>query len=58
MIKTEFGVPARHAADLRMQNASDRALWEFALKQDYILVSGDEDFAKIVPIKPGPDCCG
>ncbi|AHE97518.1 DUF5615 family PIN-like protein [Thioalkalivibrio paradoxus] len=39
------GCPADHVADLGMEASPDRVLWEWASKEDVVIVTKDEDFA-------------
>jgi predicted nuclease of predicted toxin-antitoxin system len=40
------GHEAEHVADKHMANASDRAIWDFALQTAAVIVTKDEDFAQ------------
>jgi predicted nuclease of predicted toxin-antitoxin system len=40
------GHEAEHVADRQMATASDAAIWDFALLEDMIIVTKDEDFAQ------------
>jgi predicted nuclease of predicted toxin-antitoxin system len=38
------GHPARHVADIGLDEASDRVLWNYAVTHRMVLISKDEDF--------------
>lgn len=38
------GVECRHVLDLDLSDASDAAIWEYASRNDYVVISKDEDF--------------
>ena len=40
----EQGNDAVHVRSLSMSNASDSFLWEYALQNEYVIVSKDQDF--------------
>lgn len=39
------GYPADHVVDLGMEGSPDRVIWEWASKEDVVIVTKDEDFA-------------
>lgn len=41
---TEAGYQAEHVEDLGLRHAKDAAIWEYAMRQQAILVTKDEDF--------------
>ena len=41
---TSRGVECRHVLDLDLDGASDAAIWEYANRNDCIIISKDEDF--------------
>lgn len=43
---TARGHHAAHVADKGMQAATDRLIWDFAVTEDWIIVTKDEDFAQ------------
>ena len=43
----DLGVPAIHVRDVDLASADDFALWEYAAKENLIVVSKDEDFATL-----------
>lgn len=42
----EQGYEAQHVAELSMRDATDAAIWDFALANEYIIITKDEDFAE------------
>jgi predicted nuclease of predicted toxin-antitoxin system len=40
------GHEAEHVADLRMETASDAAIWDFALQASAVIITKDEDFTQ------------
>lgn len=50
MIVAELGAEAIHVSDIGSRDASDAALWNFAIQHEFILISKDEDFARIALI--------
>ncbi|PPJ46837.1 hypothetical protein C0075_14550 [Rhizobium sp. KAs_5_22] len=42
----DLGHDAMHVMDCEMQSASDREIWEHALKTGSVIVTKDEDFAQ------------
>ena len=40
------GHEARHVADLNMATASDTTKWNFALAENAVIITKDEDFAQ------------
>ena len=42
---TSLGHQAEHAADIGLQDADDSAIWRYAEKNQFILVTKDEDFS-------------
>jgi predicted nuclease of predicted toxin-antitoxin system len=44
---------AEHVIDIGPADATDRELWQYALKHDAVLVTKDEDFSSMVV--PGGD---
>ena len=38
--------PSLHVADIGMQAASDRQIWDLADKDDWVIITKDEDFAQ------------
>lgn len=40
------GYPAEHVADLKMEAASDAAIWRLAKRQKAAILTKDEDFAE------------
>ncbi len=47
MIVTELNAEAAHVTDIGLRDAPDAALWTFAAQNDLILISKDEDFARL-----------
>jgi predicted nuclease of predicted toxin-antitoxin system len=45
---TEHGHAAEHVNDIGLGNASDRALWCYAIEHDAVLVTKDEDFSNML----------
>jgi len=43
-----------HVRDVGLQNAEDRAIWEFAARNDYMIISQDADFAEMAILLGGP----
>jgi predicted nuclease of predicted toxin-antitoxin system len=39
------GHEAEHVIDRRLETASDREIWDFALETEAVIVTKDEDFA-------------
>ncbi|WP_426239792.1 DUF5615 family PIN-like protein [Pararhizobium sp. DWP1-1-3] len=40
------GHDAAHVADIGMQAATDRQIWDYALAEDRVIITKDEDFAQ------------
>jgi predicted nuclease of predicted toxin-antitoxin system len=47
------GFKAEHLLDLGMDEAGDRAVWDYALKGSHVIVTKDEDFLNLA-LRPGP----
>jgi predicted nuclease of predicted toxin-antitoxin system len=43
-----------HVRDVGLQNSDDRAIWEFAARNDYTIISQDADFADMAILLGGP----
>ncbi|PYE28646.1 putative nuclease of predicted toxin-antitoxin system [Rhizobium sp. PP-CC-3A-592] len=41
-----LGHESLHVADIGMQSASDRAIWDLAEKDGWLIITKDEDFAQ------------
>ena len=52
LIQTEFGCEASHVADVGLREASDAAVWQYAMARQLVLVSKDEDFTHMVLNSP------
>lgn len=51
----ENGVEARHVYELLPPDAKDGAIWDLALREGFILVTKDEDFAEWANLRqPAP----
>jgi len=50
---TEAGHQAEHVEDLGMRHAKDSVIWEYAMTQQAVIVSKDEDFVERVRRTPG-----
>ena len=48
----EAGFDALHVRDIGLQAAKDRVVFEKAMKEDRILISGDTDFSTILALWP------
>ena len=49
------GHEAEHVIDVGLARAPDRDLWDYALRVDAAIVTKDEDFAAMLPIRdPAP----
>jgi predicted nuclease of predicted toxin-antitoxin system len=46
MTLREHGLEAAHVYELLPSDARDQAIWSLALKEGYVLVTKDEDFAE------------
>jgi predicted nuclease of predicted toxin-antitoxin system len=46
----ERGHQAEHGTEVGPADASDRAIWQYALDHDAVIVTKDEDFADMVAI--------
>jgi predicted nuclease of predicted toxin-antitoxin system len=44
------GVECQHVLDLNLSDASDAAIWEYASRNDCVLISKDEDFLYLANI--------
>jgi predicted nuclease of predicted toxin-antitoxin system len=42
----EQGFEAQHVANISMSDASDAAIWDFAIANGFIIITKDEDFAE------------
>ncbi len=51
---TARGHHAEHVFDLKLAEATDAQIWHLAAKTAAVIVSKDEDFAKMANLKPGP----
>lgn len=47
-VLTEHGHEAEHVTDIGPGDASDRDLWDYALENDAVLVTKDEDFRNMI----------
>lgn len=47
-VLVEHGHEAEHVTDIGPGNASDRDLWNYALENDAVLVTKDEDYRNMV----------
>ena len=45
---TDRGHVAEHVNDIGLGDASDLALWRYAIEQDAVLVTKDQDFADML----------
>jgi predicted nuclease of predicted toxin-antitoxin system len=45
---SERGHVAEHVTDIGLGNAADRELWRYALENDAVLITKDEDFPDLV----------
>ncbi len=45
-VLAEAGHQAEHVEDVRMRHAKDPAIWEYALRQQAVIVTKDEDFVE------------
>jgi len=51
----EQGFEAQHVANLSMRDASDAEIWDFAIANEFIIITKDEDFAeRSLRITPNP----
>ena len=41
------GLQANHVMDVKLDEASDREIWQYAKTHDYIIISKDEDFFQL-----------
>ncbi len=41
----DHGVSARHVRDVGLRDADDREIWAFAVREQLVVVTKDEDFA-------------
>jgi predicted nuclease of predicted toxin-antitoxin system len=49
------GYEARAVRDVGLREATDRAIWDFAISDDWVVVTKDEDFAeRALQAKVGP----
>jgi len=48
---TQAGYPSRHLQDIGMLAASDRAIWEYAVRESTVIITKDGDFTGFP--KPG-----
>jgi predicted nuclease of predicted toxin-antitoxin system len=46
-IEAELGCQVRHVADVRLRDASDAAVWQYASANGFVFVSKDEDFRHV-----------
>lgn len=52
---SESGHAAEHVADIGLLSASDSEIWQYAIHQDAVLITKDEDFAdQVVLGRPAP----
>ncbi|MFZ0590301.1 MAG: DUF5615 family PIN-like protein [Bryobacteraceae bacterium] len=51
-ISKYLGAEALHVADVRLQEASDLEVWNYASAQGLILISKDEDFLNLLSKSP------
>ena len=50
-----LGEEAIHVLDVGLLDASDSAIWDFALKNDWVIITKDDDFqfrASVTPMPP------
>lgn len=50
---TDHGHVAEHVNDIGLGNAPDRALWDYAIEHDAVLVTKDEDFSDMLLLLSG-----
>jgi predicted nuclease of predicted toxin-antitoxin system len=48
------GHDASHVSELKLADASDRAIWKHAGETGAVIISKDEDFARMSKLMPGP----
>ena len=49
----ELGYQAKHVEDIGMRHAKDTVIWEYAVREQAVIVSKDEDFVERFRRKPG-----
>ena len=50
---SDAGHQAEHVYDIGMETASDRAIWNHALKNNAVIITKDEDFVSLVNAQSG-----
>ena len=50
-VVVQLGFEAKHVRDFEMQASEDEAIFEFAAKEGYIVVSADTDFGTLLALK-------
>jgi predicted nuclease of predicted toxin-antitoxin system len=48
----EKGFECKHVIELGLDTATDHAIWDLAVKENWIIVSKDEDFLHIAKTRP------
>ena len=48
------GCSAKSLWELSLQGASDLVVWDIAVRENAIIVTKDEDFARLAATRPGP----
>ena len=51
-ITQELGAEAVHVTALNLASASDAELWDYASKNEYVIISKDEDFLNLLSKAP------
>ena len=50
---TSRGINSIHVTEVRLAEAPDRDIWNYALEHGYVLVTKDDDFLNISSLSPG-----
>jgi predicted nuclease of predicted toxin-antitoxin system len=51
-MESDLGASAVHVTDIGLRDATDLEVWSFASANDFIVISKDEDFVRLVLQKP------